>query len=65
MGLLKGDVEDGGEDLSLVPQLEVPGSGHPLHPLYLNDTLRERLVSEGLTDEVRYAYQPSGVRDCS
>lgn len=53
MDLLRGDVEDGGEELSLVPQLEVPGSGHPLHALYLSDSLRQRLIDRGLSDEAR------------
>lgn len=52
MNPFQSNVEDGGEQLSLVPQLEEPGSGHPLHALYLSDALRARLLSEGLTDEV-------------
>lgn len=53
MGLFDEEVDDGGEELSLVPQLEEPGSGHPIHKLEISPTLRERLVADGLSDEVR------------
>lgn len=52
MDMFSADVDDGGEELSLVPQLEVPGSGHPLHALNLSNELRERLRSDNLSDEV-------------
>lgn len=53
MDIFSADVEDGGEELSLVPQLESPGSGPPLHALSLNSSLRERLrYDNGLSDEV-------------
>lgn len=54
MDLFSADVEDGGEELSLVPQLESPGSGLPLHALSLNPGLRERLrYDHDFSDEVR------------
>lgn len=43
------DIEDGGEDLSLVPQPE----GRSVPALELTQALREQLLAAGISDAVR------------